>query len=157
VDRVLTNPTFPLVLWATRKGSALGVGNDSRYTPTTTFETFPFPQPTGLHDQAISQAARYLDQAREFLRQQADPARKAGQKLGLTAMYNLLETYRQSGEERVNGIATLADAHAMLDAAVAAAYGWEWPLTEDEVLARLLALNLERASILPTTTPLRAP
>ncbi|WP_139807139.1 hypothetical protein [Deinococcus hopiensis] len=29
--------------------------------------------------------------------------------------------------------------------AVVAAYGWEWPLSEDEVLARLQAINLERA------------
>ncbi|UQN08235.1 hypothetical protein [Deinococcus sp. QL22] len=41
----------------------------------------------------------------------------------------------------------LVTAHTHLDHAVAAAYGWEWPLTEDEVLARLLALNLERAAV----------
>ena len=32
--------------WSLRLGTWLGVGNDPRYTPTTTFETFPFP--TGL-------------------------------------------------------------------------------------------------------------
>ena len=26
-----------------------------------------------------------------------------------------------------------------------AAYGWEWPLTDDEILARLFKLNQERA------------
>jgi type II restriction/modification system DNA methylase subunit YeeA len=31
-------------LWALRMGTFLGVGNDPRYTPSTTFETFPFPQ-----------------------------------------------------------------------------------------------------------------
>ncbi|HMP09551.1 DNA methyltransferase [Hydrogenophaga sp.] len=30
-------------LWSLRKGTFLGVGNDPRYTPTTCFETFPFP------------------------------------------------------------------------------------------------------------------
>ena len=30
-------------LWARRLGTWLGVGHDPRYTPTTTFETFPFP------------------------------------------------------------------------------------------------------------------
>ena len=30
-------------LWSLRMGSWLGVGNDPRYTPTTCFETFPFP------------------------------------------------------------------------------------------------------------------
>ena len=29
--------------WSLRLGTSLGVGNDPRYTPTTTFETFPFP------------------------------------------------------------------------------------------------------------------
>ena len=33
-------------LWSLRMGTWLGVGNDPRYTPTTCFETFPFP--TGL-------------------------------------------------------------------------------------------------------------
>ncbi|MDP1740654.1 DNA methyltransferase [Polaromonas sp.] len=31
-------------LWSLRMGTWLGVGNDPRYTPTTCFETFPFPQ-----------------------------------------------------------------------------------------------------------------
>ena len=44
--------------------------------------------------------------------------------------------------------AWLAQAHAALDAAVAAAYGWvDWTPTmpDDEILRRLLAMNLERA------------
>src|SRR5258708_369961 len=41
--------------------------------------------------------------------------------------------------------AWLADAHRDLDAAVAAAYGWPADLSEEEALARLLALNLERS------------
>ena len=46
--------------------------------------------------------------------------------------------------------AWLADAHAALDAAVAAAYGWadySAAMTDNEILARLLALNHERAII----------
>ena len=42
----------------------------------------------------------------------------------------------------------LAQAHDTLDAAVAAAYGWaDWTaaMADDEILRRLLALNLERA------------
>ena len=42
--------------------------------------------------------------------------------------------------------AWLANAHAKLDAAVAAAYAWSADLSEDEILSRLLALNLERAA-----------
>jgi hypothetical protein len=37
-------------------------------------------------------------------------------------------------------------AHKKLDAAVAAAYGWPVDLTDEQILERLLALNLERAS-----------
>jgi hypothetical protein len=36
-------------------------------------------------------------------------------------------------------------AHQKLDKAVLAAYGWPQGLTDEEILARLLALNLERA------------
>ena len=36
----------------------------------------------------------------------------------------------------------LADAHAALDAAVAAAYGWDAAISDDEALQKLLALNL---------------
>lgn len=36
-------------------------------------------------------------------------------------------------------------AHKRLDAAVFDAYGWPHDLTDDQVLERLLALNLERA------------
>jgi type II restriction/modification system DNA methylase subunit YeeA len=42
--------------------------------------------------------------------------------------------------------AWLDNAHRDLDAAVAAAYGWPAEIGEEEVLARLLALNLERAA-----------
>ena len=36
----------------------------------------------------------------------------------------------------------LADAHVALDAAVAAAYGWDADISEEDALAALLALNL---------------
>ncbi len=39
----------------------------------------------------------------------------------------------------------LAAAHRRLDAAVFAAYGWPEDLADEEILARLLALNLARA------------
>lgn len=40
----------------------------------------------------------------------------------------------------------LANAHAALDAAVLAAYGWPADSADDAILARLLALNLQRAA-----------
>jgi hypothetical protein len=42
--------------------------------------------------------------------------------------------------------AWLVDAHRRLDEAVFAAYGWSPDLTDDELLAKRLALNLERAA-----------
>jgi hypothetical protein len=39
----------------------------------------------------------------------------------------------------------LTEAHRKLDAAVFDAYGWPQEMSDDEILARLLALNLERA------------
>lgn len=39
----------------------------------------------------------------------------------------------------------LANAHRKLDEAVFAAYGWPSSLTDDELLAKLLALNLTRS------------
>jgi hypothetical protein len=41
--------------------------------------------------------------------------------------------------------AWLDNAHRDLDTAVAAAYGWPAGISEEDALARLLALNLERA------------
>ena len=58
-------------VWALRMGTWLGKGNDPRYTPTTTFETFPFPWPPGQEDTAhpaypaISAAAQQLHAERD--------------------------------------------------------------------------------------------
>jgi hypothetical protein len=41
----------------------------------------------------------------------------------------------------------LADAHRRLDEAVFQAYGWDPDLSDDELLQKLLALNLERAAV----------
>ena len=62
--------------WSLRLGTWLGVGNDPRYTPTTTFETFPFPEGLSpgipaanyaddLHAVAIAKAARRLVELRD--------------------------------------------------------------------------------------------
>jgi hypothetical protein len=51
----------------------------------------------------------------------------------LTNLYNARPTW-------------LDNAHRKLDAAVCAAYGWPATLSDNETLARLLALNLARAA-----------
>jgi type II restriction/modification system DNA methylase subunit YeeA len=148
-------------LWALHQGTQLE--DRPRYTPTTTFETFPFPWPLNTpdakltreqrrHREGIAAAAEALDTARQrwlnppewvkkgqplapgfpapMLPKNAEAAKEL-KKRTLTALYNTPPTW-------------LTEAHAELDRAVFAAYGWPGDLSDDEVLARLLALNLER-------------
>ena len=58
-----------------------------------------------------------------------DAAAKALKARTLTNLYNARPQW-------------LADAHATLDAAVAAAYGWDADISEPDALRELLALNL---------------
>ena len=123
--------------WAMSIGTQLEAR--PRYTPTTCFQTFPFPRPTDEQRAAIAAAAKRLDEYREnWLRPSAtdvlgDDADVEAElrKRTLTGLYN-------------DNPAWLQNAHAELDAAVAAAYGWDTDLGEQEILARLLALNLQR-------------
>ena len=125
-------------LWSLRMGSWLGKGNDPRYTPTTCFETFPFPRPDNDQRQEVAAWAKHLDQVRNQLLD-ADP------NWTMTRLYNRLDELREDRDSTSRTYPLLV-AHERLDAAVAAAYGWEWPLDENEILTRLLALNLERAA-----------
>jgi type II restriction/modification system DNA methylase subunit YeeA len=128
-------------VWSLRMGTSLE--DRPRYTPTTCFETFPLPWPPGQEPwrdarvHAIAQAARELDAAR---RRWLDPAGADAatlKKRTLTNLYNERPTW-------------LSDLHAALDRAVWAAYGWDDPepatVADDELLARLLALNVERTA-----------
>ncbi|GAA4015984.1 hypothetical protein GCM10022631_30350 [Deinococcus rubellus] len=125
-------------IWARAQGTYMGVGNDLRYTPSTCFETFPFSRPTDPQRSEVEKWAKYVVQVREHLLTQ-DP------KATLTGLYNAVTSLRRQPDTG-HPASALVTAHERLDQAVAAAYGWEWPLSEDEVLLRLLALNLERAA-----------
>lgn len=131
--------SLPHELWSLRKGTHIGVGNDPRYTPTTTFETFPFPWPPGKEPtsdprvQAIATAARRLVELRDNWLNPVGASDAELKKRTLTNLYNLRPTW-------------LDNAHKALDRAVLDAYGWPHELTDDELLARLLALNAERAA-----------
>jgi len=116
-------------VWARAQGTQLReVESGARYTPTTSFETFPFPKPTPAQESAIADAARALVAKRdEWLAGQDSKPRH------LTRLYNERPTW-------------LDLAHRALDAAVFAAYGWKPDMTDDELLADLLALNQERAA-----------
>ncbi|WP_404338247.1 class I SAM-dependent DNA methyltransferase [Sphingomonas sp. MMS12-HWE2-04] len=157
-------------LWSLRMGTFLGVGNDPRYTPSTTFETFPFPEgmtpdvPAAAyaddpHAQEIAAAAARLNELRENWLNPADlvvrepevvpgyPDRilpkdeAAAKELKKRTLTNLYNARPQ----------WLTNAHAALDVAVADAYGWgeDWRaglLDEDEILTRLFALNQARSA-----------
>lgn len=156
-------------LWALRMGTFLGVGNDPRYTPSTTFETFPFPEgltpnipaadyasdPRALK---IAAAAARLNKLRENWLNPADQVIRVPEvvpgypdrilpKDEAAAKVLKLRTLTNLYNQRPTW---LQNAHAALDEAVAEAYGWgdDWRaglLTEDEILARLFKLNQERA------------
>ena len=146
--------------WSLRLGTWLGKGNDPRYTPTTTFETFPFPDglspdiPAADHADdaravAIAEAARRLVELRdrwlnppEWVEWVDEPVpdypkravardEAAAKELKARTLTNLYNARPQ----------WLTDAHAALDSAVAAAYGWDAGISEDEALRELLVLN----------------
>lgn len=153
------------LVWTKATCSWIGAGNDVTYSNTSVFETFPFPDgltPNTPAEQyaddpratAIAEAASRLNELRENWLNPADlvrrepevvpgypdriipiseEAEKVLKKRTLTNLYN----------ERP---AWLQHAHKALDDAVAAAYGWPTELDDDEVLARLFALNQERAA-----------
>jgi type II restriction/modification system DNA methylase subunit YeeA len=148
--------------WALRLGSSLE--DRPRYTPSTTFETFPFPlgmtpdvplaRLTAMPNaHAVAAAAKRLDELRsawlnppelvrvepevvasfpDRLTPRDEEAAKQLAKRTLTALYNDRPTW-------------LDNAHAELDAAVAAAYGWPADISTEEALERLLELNLKRS------------
>jgi hypothetical protein len=133
------------VIWAIAAGSKLGVGNDPVYVKTRCFETFPFPEGTDQQKERVRQLAESLDAHRK--RQQAQY-----RDLTMTGMYNVLEKLR-SGEELSTKdkqvheqglVSVLRQLHDELDAAVSEAYGWPSDLTCEEILVRLVSLNLER-------------
>ena len=156
-------------LWALRMGTFLGVGNDPRYTPSTTFETFPFPE--GLtpnipasdyaddpRAQKIAAAAARLNELRENWLNPSDLVRREPE---VVPGYpdRLLPVDEGAAKELKKRTLTnlynarpawLDNAHRALDEAVAEAYGWgdDWRaglLTEDEILKRLFELNQQHA------------
>jgi len=124
-------------LWALRQGTQLE--DRPRYTPTTCFETFPFPWPPGDEPvdnrrvQAIAAAAKDLVEKRNRWLNPEGASEAELKKRTLTNLYNQRPTW-------------LDLAHKKLDEAVLDAYAWPHDITNDEILERLLVLNQERAA-----------
>jgi type II restriction/modification system DNA methylase subunit YeeA len=152
--------------WALRLGTALE--DRPRYTPSTTFETFPFPEgltpdrPAAAYAadpraQAIAAAAVELVARRDTWLNPPDlidvvpevvpgfPDRilpKNAEAAAILKKRTLTALYNTRGTPEG---AWLDGLHRRLDDAVAAAYGWPADIAEDEALARLLVLNLARS------------
>jgi hypothetical protein len=109
-----------------------------RYSAESVFDTFPWPQePQARQVVAVAEAGREVRRVRtEAL------AEMTG---GLRALYRTLE---------LPGANPLKDAHSALDAAVLAAYGFN---AKKDLLAQLLALNLEVADKIEREEPVTAP
>ena len=120
-------------VWARAVGSQLREADSGiRYTPTTCFETFPFPESDEGQRAAIAGAAAKLNELREGWLNPPGATDAELKKRTLTNLYNQRPTW-------------LTNAHNALDAAVANAYGWPADMPDAEILERLLTLNLERA------------
>lgn len=131
----------PHELWARGTGTQVReVESGFRYTPTTCFETYPFPKPTAKQRQAIEREARDLVRLREGWLNPPGADAATLKKRTLTNLYNERPTW-------------LAKVHARLDAAVLDAYGWPHEISDDDLLARLLNLNLEREPVGGEPTP----
>lgn len=138
------------VIWALRAGGWLGVGNDPVYVKSRCFDPFPFPLATERQKQRIRALAEDLDAHRKRVLTEHPH-------LTLTGLYNVLEKLRaganpqsfNESDRRVfdDGLVLiLKELHDRLDVAVAEAYGWPADLKDEEVLARLVALNKARAA-----------
>ena len=123
-------------VWALELGTALE--DRPRYTPTTSFETFPLPWPPGKEPVtdprciAISDAARELVEKRDAWLAGKDPSDKKPRTL--TRLYNERPTW-------------LDFAHKKLDTTVFAAYGWTTDMTDNQILEKLLDLNLAKKAV----------
>jgi len=138
------------VAWALRAGGWLGVGNDPRYSKSRCFDPFPFPDANNIQKQAIRTIAEELDAHRKRVLADHDH-------LTLTGLYNVLERLRigatrsdlDEDEQKIfdDGLVLIMkELHDKLDAAVADVYGWPANLSDEEILARLVALNAARTA-----------
>ncbi len=149
--------------WSIRKGSQLRI--DNRYTPTSTFETFPFPWPLNAREDAltpeqrthrdrIAAMAAALNDARERWLNPPELIREEPDVVPTLPVRRLPRDDAAAHELKKRTLTSLynarptwlANLHEDLDRAVLAAYGWPADIAEPDLLSRLLALNHERAA-----------
>lgn len=111
--------------WARAQGSTLE--DRTRYTPMTSFGTFPWPHASDEQRDRIGGVARQIVELRRTL--------CAENEFGLTRLYNAI------GEGAYTGLARL---HRELDEAVATAYGWPRSIAQDAAGTNRLLLERNR-------------
>ncbi|UDF02769.1 DNA methyltransferase [Asticcacaulis sp. AND118] len=138
-------------LWYVANSAKIGMyEGDAVYVKSRCFDPFPFPEADLAQRQVIGDIAEALDAHRK--RVLTDHPH-----LTLTRLYNVLERLKAGvapdaltpEERRIfdDGLVLiLKEYHERLDRAVLAAYGWAEDVRDEEVLARLVALNRERAA-----------
>jgi len=164
-------------VWADRQGTQVRERESGfRYTPTTCFETFPFPEASAVQTAAVAEAVKELDDLRknwlnppEWIREEilefpgsvegpwAHYVENANSQGNGAVRYRRLvaldeECAKQLAKRTLTNLynqrpAWLDHAHHRLDDAVFAAYGWPAGLSDDEILSRLLQLNLAREPV----------
>jgi type II restriction/modification system DNA methylase subunit YeeA len=126
-------------LWARAQGTQLReVESGFRYTPSSTFETFPLPWPPGKEPSDDSQVRVIASAAKEMLAKRDAWLNPPGASAAEIKKRTLTNLYNQRPQ-------WLEDAHRALDKAVLAAYDWPEDLSDTDILERLMALNRERA------------
>jgi hypothetical protein len=128
------------VSWALAAGGTLE--DRPRYNNSLCFDPFPFPDPAPDLRARIAAVAESLDAHRKA-------AIDRDERVTMTGMYNVVEKLRSGEpltpkERTVHELAAcgmLRDLHDELDAQVAEAYGWPWPLSTEDILERLVALH----------------
>lgn len=151
--------------WSLRLCTYLGVGNDPRYTPSTTFETFPFPDGLGPNvasakfttDQRAQDIAVLSCKLNELRENWLNPKELVGEVIcpenGIpVGLHPVSENAKKELKKRTltklynDRPSWLHHLHTELDAAVARAYGWPEDFDDDTAMQKLLELNLSRAS-----------
>ncbi|MEX2181321.1 MAG: DNA methyltransferase [Gemmatimonadaceae bacterium] len=129
--------------WALAAGGRLE--DRPRYNKSLCFDPFPFPDPPAGLRERIAALAEKLDTHRK-------DAIARDERVTMTGMYNVVKklcsdealTPKERSIHEIAACGVLRDLHAELDALVAKAYGWSWPLEQEEVLERIVALHDER-------------
>lgn len=135
--------------WTYRNCALIGIANFDKghvYVKSSIFDTFPFPQATFEQESAVAELAEELDATRKAALAEVP-------RLTMTELYNLRDGLRAgtldaAGQGRaLEARAAIVDRlHEQIDHAVAEAYGWPANLPPSEIVARLVALNAERAA-----------